>query len=275
MLDMRHELLGVRIDDLSVTELETKLQSWLQEEGGHIIVTPNAEFLLLARKNRAFLDLLNRSDLAVVDSVSLQYAAAALSKTRLEHRVPGVDLLEKLCELCAHRRTRILFLGGAPSAAESSAQKIRQKFETLDVVAIDPGNVDWNGSELDTHNELVQRINEHSPTVVVVALGQYKQEQFIAQVKPRCPSIKIWIGVGGALEMISGQKRRAPRVMSRLGLEWLWRLWIEPRRARRIANAVIVFPLVIARETIRRGTLLRSTKNVFSEIYRQWFVYER
>jgi N-acetylglucosaminyldiphosphoundecaprenol N-acetyl-beta-D-mannosaminyltransferase len=269
---MRHELLGVRIDDISAVELDGKLESWLWEEGKHVIVTPNAEFLLLARKNPEFADLLNRSDLAVADSVSLQYAAAALSDQRLEHRVPGVDLLEKLCELSARRAARVLFLGGSPSAAESSAQKMRQKFETLDVVALDPGRITWNEGRLEVTDELVTRINETLPSIVAVALGQHKQEQCIAQMKPRCTSVKIWIGVGGAFEMISGQKRRAPHVLSRLGFEWLWRLWIEPRRWRRISNAVIVFPLIVTRETLRRGTLLRSTKNVFSEIYRHWSV---
>ncbi|MEK7620116.1 MAG: WecB/TagA/CpsF family glycosyltransferase [Patescibacteria group bacterium] len=265
---MRHEFLGVRIDDLSGVELETKLESWLTQEGGHTIATPNAEFLLLARKNPAFADLLNRSDLAMADSVSLQYAAAALSDHRLEHRVPGVDLLERLCTLSADRGTRVLFLGGAPSAAESSAQKMRQKFDALDVVALDPGRIRWNESRLEVVDELVDRINVTLPSVVAVALGQHKQEQFIAQVKDKCPSVKIWIGVGGAFEMISGQKRRAPRALSRLGLEWLWRLWIEPRRARRIVNAIIVFPLLIVHEALRRGTFFRSTLKVFLEILR-------
>ena len=74
--------------------------------------------------------------------------------------------------------------------------------------------------------------------------------------------------MGGAFEMISGQKRRAPRALSRLGLEWLWRLWIEPRRARRIVNAIIVFPLLIVHEALRRGTFFRSTLKVFLEILR-------
>lgn len=269
---MRHELLGVKIDDISLAELETIIETWLREEGKHTIATPNAEFLLHARKNGAFLDLLNLSDLSVADSVSLQYAVVALGDRRLEHRIPGVDLLEKLCELSARRGTRVLLLGGDPSAAESSKLKMQQKFETLDITGLDPGRIGWNDRQLIVSDELIARVNEISPSIVAVGLGQHKQEQFIAQVKEQCPSVKIWIGVGGAFEMISGQKRRAPRSFSRLGLEWLWRFWIEPRRWRRISHAVVVFPLVIAREAIQRGILFRSTKNVFTEIYRQWSV---
>ncbi len=268
---MIHHLLGVRIDDLSVAELEVKLENWLQDqEGGHTIVTPNAEFLLESRKNSAFKDLLNQSDLAVADSVSLQYAAAALSETRLVYRLPGVDLLEKLCELASRRDVSVLLLGGAPSCAESSAQKFRQRLETLDISAIDPGQISWQGNALEVSKDLLRQMNGLAPSIIAVALGQHKQEQFMAQVRAACPSVKIWIGVGGAFEMISGQKKRAPRWLSNVGLEWLWRLLIEPQRWRRIFNASIVFPLIVAREAFRRKTFLRSTHNVFTEIRRQW-----
>lgn len=281
---MRHQLFGVNIDDLSPADLDLKLEDWLVEDRSRVIVTPNAEFLLDARRNPAFTQLLNCGDLAVADSVSLQFAVAALSDQRLKYRIPGVDLLETLFGLASRHRTRVLLLGGDPGAAEASAQKLRQRFESLDAIALDPGRILWKvkssandatWNELAIDDRLVEQINTIAPSIVAVALGQHKQEQFIAQVKNRCLSVKIWIGVGGALEMLSGQKRRAPHVMSRLGLEWLWRLLIEPCRAKRIFNALAVFPLVVAREAFRRGTLARSTCNVFSEIYRQWFVYER
>ncbi len=267
---MTHHLLGVRIDDLSALELEAKLEDWLQDQGGHTIVTPNAEFLLEARKSPAFADLLNKSDLAVADSVSLQYAAAALSEHRLANRLPGVDFLEKLCELASRQGARVLLLGGAPSCAEASAQKIRQRFETLDITAIDPGHLSWQGNVLEVNEYLLRQMNAIAPSIVAVALGHYKQEQFITQVRAACPSVKIWIGVGGAFEMISGQKKRSPRWLSNVGLEWLWRLLIEPRRWRRIFNATIVFPLIVAHETLARKTFIRSTRNVFTEIRRQW-----
>lgn len=267
---MIHHLLGVRIDDLSAAEVETKLEDWLLDQGGHTIVTPNAEFLLEARKNVAFMGLLNDSDLAIADSVSLQYAAAALSETRLAHRLPGVDLLEKLCELASRRGVSVLLLGGAPSCAESSAQKFRQRFETLDISAIDPGQISWQGNVLEVSKDLLRQVNVLAPSIIAVALGHHKQEQFISQIRTNCPSVKIWIGVGGAFEMISGQKKRAPRWLSKVGLEWLWRLLIEPRRWRRIFNASIVFPLVVAREAFRRKSFIRSTRNVFSEVIQQW-----
>ena len=269
---MRHKLLGVQIDDFSDAELSLKLEHWLAGTGSHVITTPNAEFLLEAQRHPTFKNLLNQSDLAVADSVSLQYAVAALSDQRLRYRIAGVDLLDRLCDTTMRHQARVVLLGGDPGSAQTSVQKLRQRFVGLDAVELDPGRISWEGNRLAIANELIQQIRTLKPLIVAVALGQHKQEQFIDQVRSQCPSVKIWIGVGGALEMISGQKRRAPNWMSRVGFEWLWRLWIEPSRARRIANAVIIFPLIIAREAIRRGTLLRSIKQVFSEIYRHWSI---
>lgn len=269
---MRYELLGVKIDDLAPQEIDKKIEDWLSGVASRVIVTPNAEFLLDARRNSGFMDLLNKADLAVVDSVSLQYAAAALSDWRLVNRIPGVDLLDRICGTAAHHHARVLLLGGEQGVAEASAQRLRQRYEALDIVAFDPGRILWQEKRLMIDDCFVEEINALAPAIVAVGLGQYKQEQLIEQVRGQCPSVRIWIGVGGALDMISGFKRRAPGWMSRVGLEWLWRLWIEPCRAHRIANAVIVFPLIIAREALHRGTLLRSIKQVFSEIYRHWSI---
>jgi N-acetylglucosaminyldiphosphoundecaprenol N-acetyl-beta-D-mannosaminyltransferase len=167
---------------------------------------------------------------------------------------------------------RILLLGGDPGSAEAAGRQLVAKYSALNVDSLDPGNIEWHDGHVSIDEALIRKIQHLHPAIVAVALGHYKQEQFIEQARQPCSSVKIWIGVGGALEMIAGQKRRAPRFWSRKGLEWLWRLFIEPRRWWRIFNASIVFPLVVAREAWRQGTFLRSTKKVFSEIYRQWHV---
>jgi N-acetylglucosaminyldiphosphoundecaprenol N-acetyl-beta-D-mannosaminyltransferase len=267
---MPHTIFGVQIDDLAESELMKKLEYWLAGEQTHTIATPNAEFLLDAKTNQSFLNLLNQSDLAMADSVSLQYASAALSESRLVNRWPGVDLLDRLCELAAHKNARVLLLGGEPGSAQGTARNLRQRHDMLQVKAIDPGTILWGGSILQISSELIDRIEELEPDVVAVGLGQYKQEQFIAQARISLPNVKIWIGVGGAFEMISGQRKRAPRYISRIGLEWLWRLFIQPSRWRRIANASIIFPLLVASESIRRKHFIKSIKQVSSEIVRQF-----
>ena len=266
---MIHELFGVKVDDLSFADLQALFQSWIQSDSGHILVTPNAEFLLIARKDSDFKRLLNKSDLALADSVSLRYAVAALTPRNLLYRYPGVDVLDYLCHLSQKENVRTLFVGGDPGAALGAAVKMRERFLDLDVQAIDPGIIPLREKDVLIPQEFVEQINVLKPTIVAVGLGQVKQERFMFQLKELCPSVRIWIGVGGAFEMISSQKPRAPKYVSQLGFEWLWRLFIEPKRWRRIMNAVIVFPSLVVYSTLRSGTFIQSSLRVFSEILKQ------
>lgn len=272
---MTHELFGVRIDDISNEDLAHLMSLWLCGEGSHVIVTPNAEFLLIARRNEKFMNLLNRSDLAIPDSVSLQYAIAALTRETLRHRQPGVDLLLFLCQIASETHYRVLFLGGSPGSAVQASSVVREHHPGLDVIGYDPGVIFLDGVDQgrgEVIERLVAAVRERSPNIVAVGLGHVKQEDVIFQLKDLCPSVKIWIGVGGAFEMISGQKPRAPASLSRLGLEWLWRLWIEPKRWRRIMRASMIFPAIVAFDTIRQGTFIQSSRRVIREIIHRFSI---
>jgi UDP-N-acetyl-D-mannosaminuronic acid transferase (WecB/TagA/CpsF family) len=91
----------------------------------------------------------------------------------------------------------------------------------------------------------------------------------MSQLARAYPSINILIGVGGAFEMIAGQKPRSPVWMRRIGLEWLWRVIIEPKRLRRIVNASIVFPVLVAKEAFQTQGVIRPVHRVFSEVFKQ------
>jgi N-acetylglucosaminyldiphosphoundecaprenol N-acetyl-beta-D-mannosaminyltransferase len=96
----------------------------------------------------------------------------------------------------------------------------------------------------DGEDETVDVIRSAAPTIVLVGLGAPKQERWIERHADAFPSVRIMIGVGGAFDMWAGSKRRAPRAFRALGLEWLWRLALEPRRLPRILRATVVFPVL-------------------------------
>ncbi len=96
----------------------------------------------------------------------------------------------------------------------------------------------------DREDEIVEAIRSAAPTIVLVGLGAPKQERWIERHADAFPSVRIMIGVGGAFDMWGGSKRRAPRAFRTLGLEWLWRLALEPRRLPRILRATVVFPVL-------------------------------
>ncbi len=266
---MIHEIFGVRLDDVSGVELDTLLDAWIAGETVRVIATPNPEFLLLARRQPVFRDLLNASDLSLPDGVGLRYAVAALSDRRLAHRHAGTDTLVTLAQISAAHQKRLALIGGEQGTAERTAIELRKRLPSLDVVALDPGVVRGDAVAVSAHDVATEKLRELQPTVLAVALGAGKQERFIRDVLPALPSVRIAIGVGGAFDMLSGRLPRAPQTLRRIGLEWVWRLRLEPRRIRRIANAVIVFPIVVAWGTLKSRRFLRACRNVFPEILAQ------
>ena len=97
----------------------------------------------------------------------------------------------------------------------------------------------------------MEKIREEAPDILLIALGHGKQEKWIAAHLPELPSVKVAMGVGGAFDFIAGRVLRAPRILRRLGLEWLWRLILQPSRLPRIWRAVIKFPILVLRAKLQ------------------------
>jgi N-acetylglucosaminyldiphosphoundecaprenol N-acetyl-beta-D-mannosaminyltransferase len=264
-----HTLLGIHVHDQSEKEFQAQIEAWLQDASGKIIVTPNAEMILRARKSKRYREQLNKADLSLPDSVSLRYATAALTDRLLQHRRPGVDALKTIAELTASHSKRLMLLGGDPNAAEDSADALRSSIDGLNVIGINPGDLQYSNNEVTLSRALVESLEREEADVVAVALGMEKQEAFMNQVKQLLPHVNIWIGVGGAFEMYSGQKQRAPILLRKMGLEFVWRLVLEPKRLPRILKASIQFPIVVALETIKQRRFIKAMSRVFSEVLKQ------
>jgi len=238
---MKIEILGVKIDNLSLQEVLEKIKQFLISPNQHFIVTPNPEFLVEAQKDNHFKEILNYADLSCADGVGLLKAAKFLGK-RLQ-RVTGVDLVWAICELAAKNNYSVYLLGGGEMVAAKASQNLQEQFPDLKIVGAESGGVVIDPKNID--EELINRINDAKPKIIFIALGQVKQEKWIFYHLDKLPSIKLAIGVGGAFDYISGETKRAPKFIRRLGLEWLFRLIIQPERWKRIFNAVIIFPLLV------------------------------
>ncbi len=261
----KHEIFGVSIDDLSLEVLKNRLSEWLDEDKPRLIFTPNPEFLLIARQDSEFKEVLSQSDLSLADGTGLKFAIAALTDGHLSHRQTGVDTLVLLAQLCAEKRRPLLLLGGASHVADLTAETLKKRFPLLNVSSINPGFVSNTLTD-----EQVEQIRIQTPQVLAVALGAVKQEQIILQLAKKIPTLKIAIGVGGALDTIAGRRPRAPFWVQRLGFEWVWRVLIEPRRINRILRAAIVFPILVILDTLKHRRFLRACRRVFSELYRHF-----
>lgn len=266
---MRHILFGVPVDDLPLDSLKDLLTLWLREDQGKLIVTPNPEFILLANKNSAFRDLLAQADLSAPDGVGLRFAISALTNGTLSHRHTGVDLVYLLCLLAEQQHASVLFLGGDPGIAERAKQVLLTQLPSLSLFTIDPGHLEGDAQQVQISEKLIEQITNIQPDVLVVGLGQGKQERFARMILDQLPQTRIAIGVGGTFDTIAGMKPRAPMSYRKLGLEWLWRLWIEPTRYRRILQAIFVFPAVVLSATLKQHRFIKALKQTFPEIWNQ------
>ncbi|MBU0614158.1 WecB/TagA/CpsF family glycosyltransferase [Patescibacteria group bacterium] len=265
---MNFNLFGVPIDHLSSDQLEQLLQSWICGHGQHFIVTPNPEFILQAIREPWFLKAIKDADLSLPDAAGLRYAIAAEGLGKFIYRHTGVDTLEKLVKICEKNNKKLLILGGEGSRAKRAAETLRRFYPNADITGHNPGTLLVKNYEMLIDETTKDYIKACQPDVIALALNQTKQLHFIKHLK-EFPSIKITIGVGGAVDMFSGELPRAPFWMRKSGLEWLWRLCIEPKRAKRIANATIVFPVLVAFKTIKGGYFLAACKRVLPEIINQ------
>jgi len=239
---MVHEILGVHVDDLDDRELRIRIEAFFRDDRPRVIVTPNPEMLLLARRDVEFRTRLNRADLRLPDGVGVQFGVRILTGKQLVHRHTGVDTLEMIVDSCAHGGKKLLLLGGQSGEGEEAARRFQARYPDLHVTAIDPGTIS-HPARLD--DQTMDRISAVRPDVIAVALGQKKQEAVMEQIRERIPSVRILIGIGGAFNMISGRLRRAPVWMRKCGLEWLWRVLIEPSRFPRTFRATVVFPITV------------------------------
>ena len=243
---MSSVIFGVRLDELaSVEQLRGIATGFLDGDRTFRIFTPNPEILLHAREDTDYADVLRSADLALPDGTGVAIVQA-LRNRRSVRRWPGVEIAALLLRLAAERGETVAFVGGTPEVAERSAARWRA-LPGLKVVTAGAGvtiGEDGLASPTDREDEIVEAIRSAAPTIVLVGLGAPKQERWIERHADDFPSVRIMIGVGGAFDMWAGSKRRAPRAFRTLGLEWLWRLALEPRRLPRILRATVVFPVL-------------------------------
>jgi N-acetylglucosaminyldiphosphoundecaprenol N-acetyl-beta-D-mannosaminyltransferase len=242
----RSSIFGVRLHEVDSTErLVATFRSFLDGDRTARVFTPNPEILLRARRDTAYARVLDSADLALPDGTGVALVLS-LRERRPVRRWPGVELASVLMRLAAERGDRVAFLGAAPDVAEAAIARWRRVAPSLDAVVIAPGvsiGADGLGTTPRDEAATIEAIRSAAPAVVLVGLGAPKQERWIARHVNDFPSVRIMIGVGGAFDMWAGRLRRAPRPLHAVGLEWLWRLVLEPRRLPRIVRAVVVFPL--------------------------------
>jgi N-acetylglucosaminyldiphosphoundecaprenol N-acetyl-beta-D-mannosaminyltransferase len=219
------EILGVRIDAVQISDVIKRMEEWIAvSHSSHSIAFTGLHGVSEAHKDSKFRIMLNDADLVVPDGMPLVWLGRWRGH-RLRRRVYGPELMETFSRATGSRY-RHFFYGAAPGVADSLATSLRERFN------IRVGGTYSPPFRQLTDNEaiaLIDRINEAAPDVLWVGLSTPKQERWMYQHRPRL-RVPVILGVGAAFDLNSGRLRRAPEWMRENGLEWLFRLLVEPRR---------------------------------------------
>jgi N-acetylglucosaminyldiphosphoundecaprenol N-acetyl-beta-D-mannosaminyltransferase len=229
----RLHILGTPVDALTYDDWLRRIGAWVRERRAdntiraQHVCTTNPEFIMIAQGDPNFFNILNRAALCVPDGVGLLWAARRLGKP-LPARVTGSDGVPIIAERAAREGWRLFLLGAAPGVAEKAAAVLTARNPGLEVVGTHSGSPAWIEEDA-----IVERVNRSGADILFVAYGAPEQDKWIARNLPRL-EVAMAMGVGGALDFVAGVVPRAPLWMQRLGLEWLFRLYLQPWRIGRM-----------------------------------------
>lgn len=230
------QVLGVRVDDVTLAEALARVDDFMQEPRVHQVVTVNPEFIMAAQKDATFATVLGASDLNLPDGANLLRAAQAQG-TPLRERVAGTDFMWFLCGLAATMGWKVFMLGGRNGVGAQAAARLQARYRKLQIVGLYEGSPDAREEA-----DIVARINESGAEILFVAYGAPAQDLWIQQQRSKLKHVRVALGIGGAFDFIAKKIRRAPTWMQNLGLEWFFRLALQPWRARR-QWALVIFTL--------------------------------
>ena len=270
------KILGVRLDCVKRSFVMSDVADNISYGKKLFLSTPNPEILLASRKNKEFFDVLNSTYLNLTDGMGIIWASYFLKISNengkffvilkwfwslillvfyekklyevVPERITGVDFMYDFCGVCAKKGFSVFLLGAADGVADETAEILMKKFNGLNVVGTYAGYPTAEYEE-----RICNMVNDSGADVLFVAYGAPKQELWIARNFKKLNFVKMAIGIGGSFDFISGNVKRAPKMMRKFGLEWLFRLVMQPKRWRRIFNALVVFPVVILMDCLRRS----------------------
>ena len=233
---MKKNILGLKIDSLTFAEALEKVDDLIVAKKPSQVITVNPEMVMAAQKDKEFRRIINQANLIVPDGKGIMLAGKFLGKP-LRERITGVDLTWAVCKLAEDRGYGVFFLGGGVGIAKEVSQRIKKLHPHLKIAGFYVG---FPGDE-----KTIELLKQARPDVLLVAFGAPQQEKFINGLKNQGINIPLSIGVGGTFDYIAGKYPYAPDWIRKIGLEWLYRLFTQPWRWRRIITATILFPWAV------------------------------
>lgn len=222
---MRIDVLGVGFDNLTMAEAVERGMELVRSLGPHYVVTPNPEIVEVCREDSGARAAVNGADLVLPDGIGVIKGAAMLG-TPLKGKVPGIEFAAGLLGKLAKEGRSVYLLGAKPGVAELAGKRLSGQYPGLKIAGTHDGYFQEDAP-------VVEDIRASGADVVLVCLGAPKQEKWMAK-NGADTGAHLLCGLGGSLDVFAGVVERAPKFWCDHGLEWLYRLLKEPRRAGRM-----------------------------------------
>lgn len=221
------EILNIKVDNVTMDEAIVGIEDLINSGKYCYVVTPNVDHVVKLEKDEEFAEVYKNADMVLTDGKPLIWISK-LYHTPIKEKVSGSDLFPKLCEMAANKNYSMFFLGAAEGVAAKAAENLKKKYENLNVVGTysPPKGFENDKEELD---KIFNLVNEAAPDILIVGLGAPKQEKFIYKYLNDL-KVPVSFGLGASIDFEAGNIKRAPKWMSNHGLEWLYRLFKEPKR---------------------------------------------
>jgi len=216
-------ILGVRIHNVSRSRAVEIMERFVTSRKPHIICTPNVDYIIQAQRDKELRDIINSADLAVSDGMGVVCASRLLG-TPLFMNVGGRRVVPEMCRLASLRGFRVYLLGARPGIAQRAADRLRQDHPGLQISGIEHGYF-----SLEEECNIVESVRKSHSDMLILAMGTPKQEKWMYHHKLEL-EVPVIIGVGSTLDRISGAVSVPPKWVTDFGLEWLYRIFQEPRR---------------------------------------------
>lgn len=240
----RIKFLNTYIDSLTVSEAKARVDEMVQKRTPQYVVTPNTDIVMRMQRDPDLLEICNKADLILTDGEMLVKLSKFLGNP-IKERVAMTDFVWDVCDLAVEKKYRVFLFGGKESVLEKGKERIQKKYPNLNICGhySPPLGFENNPAEL---QKALDIIKDGKADILIVFLGCPKQERFIAAHKDEY-QVPVSITMGGCIDFIGADIKRAPLWMQKSGLEWFFRFAQEPKRLfkRYFVDDVKIFPLVL------------------------------
>lgn len=219
-------ILGIPFDNMTRKEFLKKLYERMNKKEKTFLVTANPEIVMYARDNPDYYKLLMEADFIAPDGIGIVQASRKL-QTPIKERVPGFELMLGLLEIASLNNKRVYFIGAKEDIINLTVRNVREKWPDLEIAGYHHGYFDHEDPGM------IEQVKASRPDIVLVAFGFPRQEKWIKSYLAAV-DYGIAVGVGGSFDVLSGKTKRAPYLVQRFHIEWLYRLVKQPSRYKRM-----------------------------------------